>query len=199
MLSERPQEDDAVMPNPISTLHAAKSTSEEASGEAASQDSMADTEAGETKDEFDLEVDELLDADGDKPMIEVDPLDEPAESRSEASADHEASPFSDETEEASDGTSKGRLGLIAVVLAALLIGSFAINMKQSRDVQALETKNQEFEQALTSAIERIDAEAARATSAEAALDRVDTAVDVVNERVLGLQEALDGLREATVR
>ena len=35
--------------------------------------------------------------------------------------------------------------------------------------------------------------------AEAALDRVDSAVDVVNERVLGLQEALDGLREATVR
>ena len=187
------------MANPIPTLHAAKSTSENSTGDAANEGSTSDIESGETSNEFDLEVDELVDSDGNKPMIEVDPIDETGEMLSEASADHEASPYSDETEEASEGTSKGRLGLIAVVLAALLIGSFAINMKQSRAVQALETKNQEFQQALTAAIDRIDVEAARATSAEAALDRVDIAVDVVNERVLGLQEALDGLREATVR
>jgi hypothetical protein len=91
------------------------------------------------------------------------------------------------------------VGLLALVLGALLLISVAINLKQSRDVANLETRSQEYQQALAAAVERIDSEAARADGAEQALDRVDLAVDVVNERVLGLQEALDQLREATVR
>lgn len=79
------------------------------------------------------------------------------------------------------------------------MGSVAVNLKQSRDVAALATQSAEFEQALGAAIERLDVETSRANGAEAALGRVDTAVDLVNERVMGLQEALDGLREATVR
>ncbi len=89
--------------------------------------------------------------------------------------------------------------LLALALGALLLFSVAINLKQSRDVAQLEARSGEYQQALAAAVERIDAEAARADGAEAALDRVDLAVDVVNERVLGLQAALDQLREATVR
>ena len=74
-----------------------------------------------------------------------------------------------------------------------------VNLKQSGDVGRLEAERAELQQAVDAAVERIDSETLRANGAEAALDRVDSAVDVVNERVLGLQEALDGLREATVR
>lgn len=81
----------------------------------------------------------------------------------------------------------------------ILVGSIAINLKQSRDVASLEGQNAEIEQALSAAVERIDIETARANGAEAALERVDSAVDVVSERVRGLQDALEGLREATLR
>lgn len=93
----------------------------------------------------------------------------------------------------------GRSGLTILVLVGLLLGSIAINLKQSRDVSTLEARSSEYQQALAAAVERIDSETARADGAEAALDRVDGAVDLVNERVLDLQQALDGLREATVR
>ena len=131
----------------------------------------------------------------DRPELEIDDLDAAAETVLEI----------DEPEAEADATtgdsteSKGRSGLVLLVLAGLLLGSIAINLKQSRDVANLESRSSEYEQALAAAVERIDSETARADGAEAALDRVDSAVDLVNERVLGLQEALDGLREATVR
>ena len=102
-------------------------------------------------------------------------------------------------EEAPEKKRSGRMGLLALVLAGLLLVSVAINLKQSGDVGRLEAERAELQQAVDAAVERIDSETLRANGAEAALDRVDRAVDVVNERVLGLQEALDGLREATVR
>ena len=116
----------------------------------------------------------------------------------EADTEDAASQDADESEASAD-ESKGRMGLIALVLAVLLLGSIAINLKQSGDVASLELKSAESEQALGAAIERIDLESSRANGAEAALNRVDVAVDIVNERALGLQEALDQLREATVR
>ena len=129
-----------------------------------------------------LEVDDLG---ATEPVLEVD---EP-----ESSQEAAAPSTSDDTE------SKGRSGLILLILAGLLLGSVAINLKRSRDVANLEARSSEYQQALAAAVERIDSETARADGAEAALDRVDSAVDLVNERVLGLQEALDGLRDATVR
>ena len=104
-----------------------------------------------------------------------------------------------DAEQAPEKKRSGGMGLLALVLAGLLLVSVAINLKQSGDVGRLETERAELQQAVDAAVERIDSETLRANGAEAALDRVDRAVDVVNERVLGLQEALDGLREATVR
>ncbi len=160
-----------------------------------SDDSLSPDEA--RTDEPVLEVDELTDADGEPPALEVDADDlSRSEARSEASSEDSDDTAGEQTEEED---SKRGAGFIALVLAALLVGSVAINLKQSRDVSVLETRSQEYEQALAAAVERIDSETTRAQSAEAALDRVDSAVDVVNERVLGLQQALDGLREATIR
>ena len=107
----------------------------------------------------------------------------------------------DATDAADEAPSEKRTGtsLIALVLAGLLLGSIALNLNQSRQVSNLEARSGEYQQALAAAVDRIDSEASRADGAEAALTRVDVAVDVVNERVLGLQEALDGLRDATVR
>lgn len=132
---------------------------------------------------------------GDRPELEVDPLDPALPPMLEVDGENEAS----EDQESDASESGGWSGLIVLVLAGLLLGSVAINLKQSRDIAGLESRSSEYEQALAAAVERIDGEASRADSAEAALDRVDSAVDVVNERVVGLQEALDGLREATVR
>ena len=120
----------------------------------------------------------------DRPALEVDDLDTASET---------------ETAGKDDKPSRSDSGLLILVLAGLLLGSAAINLKQSRDVANLEARSSEYEQALAAAVERIDSETARADRAEAALDRVDSAVDLVNERVLGLQDALDGLREATLR
>ena len=128
----------------------------------------------------------------DRPELEVDDLDTAAATELEVD-EPEFADGPDSTEK------KGRSGLVLLVLAGLLLGSIAINLKQSRDVANLEARSSEYEQALAAAVERIDSETARADGAEAALDRVDGAVDLVNERVLGLQEALDGLREATLR
>ena len=140
----------------------------------------------------------------DRPELEVDDLDAAAETTLEVddSDADEAAPTdlsAAETPGEEEKSSRGGSGLILIVLAGLLLGSVAINLKQSRDVATLEARSSEYEQALAAAVERIDSESARADGAEAALDRVDSAVDVVNERVLGLQEALDGLREATIR
>lgn len=143
--------------------------------------------------EPELEVDEILEDDLEKPLTEVEASDS---SEAGSEADSAESQTSEETESAE--SSRG-WGLVALILAALLVGSVAINLKQSRDVAALEEQSAEFEQALDAAVERIDVETSRADGAESALGRVDGAVDLVNERVLGLQEALDGLREATVR
>jgi len=144
--------------------------------------------------------------DEDRPELEVDDLDTASETELEVDApedapDTEASEAGTETETPGkdEKPSRGGSGLLILVLAGLLLGSVAINLKQSRDVANLEARSSEYEQALAAAVERIDSETARADGAEAALDRVDSAVDLVNERVLGLQEALDGLREATLR
>lgn len=142
--------------------------------------------------------------DEDRPELEVDDLDIASETELEVDApedapERETSPAETETAGKDDKPSRGGSGLLILVLAGLLLGSVAINLKQSRDVAHLEARSSEYEQALAAAVERIDSETARADGAEAALDRVDSAVDLVNERVLGLQEALDGLREATLR
>jgi hypothetical protein len=142
--------------------------------------------------EPELEVDEILEDELEKPLTEVE-----ASDTSDTGAADEAE--SQSTEESESAERSRGWGVVALILAALLVGSVAINLKQSRDVAALEEKSAEFEQALDAAVARIDAETSRADGAESALERVDSAVDLVNERVLGLQEALDGLREATVR
>ena len=120
--------------------------------------------------------------------LEVDAQDE-----NTATASADASTGSEESK------SPARTGLVILILAGLLLGSIAINLKQSRDVAGLESRSTEYQQALAAAVERIDSETSRADGAEAALGRVDSAVDLVNERVVGLQEALNGLREATLR
>ena len=140
----------------------------------------------------------------DRPELEVDDLDIASETELEVDAPEDApkrktSPAEIETADKDDKPSRGGSGLLILVLTGLLLGSVAINLKQSRDVANLEARSSEYEQALAAAVERIDSETARADRAEAALDRVDSAVDLVNERVLGLQDALDGLREATLR
>jgi hypothetical protein len=96
-------------------------------------------------------------------------------------------------------TEKSGRGLIVLALAALLLGSVAINLKQSRDLSVLETRSQEYQQALAAAVERIDTETARAEGAEAALSRVDDAVALVNQQMVGLGQALEQLRRSTQR
>lgn len=171
------------MPNPISTLPNPK--------------------ADRTDPE--LEVDELLGDDASATRLDTDPIESDDDLEVvRLSTGFGADPTRDgiDTEDSAappKQESKARYGLIALVLGVFLLGSFAINLKQSRDVASLEIQNAEFEQALGAAVARIDSETARANGAEAALGRVDNAVDVVNERILGLQEALDGLRAATTR
>ena len=131
-------------------------------------------------------------------------LESAAESSVEETTAAEASSLAEEANDASEEAPapKGKKtgsSLLALVLAGLLLGSVAINLKQSREVSNLESRSGEYQQALAAAVDRIDSESARADGAEDALGRVDSAVDVVNERVLGLQEALEQLREATVR
>ena len=160
--------------------------------------------------EPELEVDELLDENPPASLTEFDAPDQKEDETAEApQADDEgAGAFADTDSESSTAfpaeptpakERSSRMGLVALVLAGLLLVSVAINLRQSGTVSQLDAERAELQQALDAAIGRIDAETARANGAEAALDRVDRAVDVVNERVLGLQEALDGLREATVR
>ncbi|MEZ4353716.1 MAG: hypothetical protein R3F16_08635 [Myxococcota bacterium] len=98
-----------------------------------------------------------------------------------------------------DSASQGgsRTGVLLVVLAVLLLGSLALNLKQTRAVGALERKSEEFQTALTTAVERIDQETARADAAESRLRGITGAVDTVNDRIASLQEALDALRAAT--
>ncbi|MBJ20661.1 MAG: hypothetical protein CL933_14735 [Deltaproteobacteria bacterium] len=181
------------MSNPISTLPEDESKSE--------------------RHEPGLEVDEIIDGDTSVPLLEFDAIEPDFEPSQDPSADlstdatmdgHEAFGATDEvgTQDSvtpSADASRRRSGPVALLLAALLLGSVVINLKQSRDVATLEMQSAEFERALSDAIERVEIETARADGAEAALERVDGAVDVVNSRVLGLQEALDGLREATLR
>jgi len=138
-------------------------------------------------------------------VAEIDSTETPIEvdEESAVSADtaetEDTETAAEEVEPNEERDSRGRTGIVILILAGLLLGSVAINLKQSRDVSKAEARSSEYQQALAAAVERIDAETVRADGAEAALDRVDSAVDVVNERVLGLQEALEGLREATVR
>jgi len=150
-------------------------------------DLVTDLSADLSADGPELETDE--DGDADKDLIEVG-------ADATGAADEAASTDAEKVE---PKASKSGRSMLALVLGVLLLVSVAVNLKQSRDIANLDARSQEYQQALGAAVERIDSESARAEGAEAALDRVDSAVDVVNERVLGLQEALDQLREATVR
>lgn len=102
-------------------------------------------------------------------------------------------------DEAGEDTSGGSWGLVALLLGLLLAGSVAMNLKQANTMTGLNAKSQEFELALTAAVERIDQEAARADVAESTLDGIGGAVETVNDRVASLTAALDELRAATAR
>ncbi len=163
---------------------------------------LPNPEASPHEEDANLEVGEMLDEDVSEPLLEIDPIrshdNDPAVERAiEDDASESGDPVATPHSTIAETTRRG--GLIALILAVILVGSIAINLKQSRDVASLEGQNAEIEQALSAAVERIDIETARANGAEAALERVDSAVDVVSERVRGLQDALEGLREATLR
>ncbi len=160
------------MSNPISKIHPERTQQDE-------------LEVG-----VDATAEEELSAGTSSPIEDATPIEQAPDPSEPAVAD---------AAEQTEWSSRGGFGLATVVLAALLLASVAVNLKQSRDVAALEQKSAEAEQALDAAVARIDAETFRANNAEAALDRVDSAVDVVNEQLVGLQEAIAGLREATVR
>jgi hypothetical protein len=91
------------------------------------------------------------------------------------------------------------MGLLALVLGLLLASSVAFNLKQSRTITTLADTNEQFEMALTAAVDRIDVETVRAESAETTLGGIGGAVDTVNERVVSLMEALTALSEATAK
>lgn len=176
------------MSNPISSLPNRND---------AAIDAASDADTTETSDTSDAVRAELEAVRGESsPELEVDPI---GDETPTLETDENGSVADDTPAAAPEKKSRGGSGLLLLVLAGLLLGSVAINLKQSRDNSTLEARSQEYQQALAAAVERIDDETARADSAESALDRVDSAVDVVNERVVGLQEALDALRTATVR
>ena len=95
----------------------------------------------------------------DRPELEVDDLDIASETELEVDAPEDAperktSPAEIETADEDDKPSRGGSGLLILVLTGLLLGSVAINLKQSRDVANLEARSSEYEQALAAAVER---------------------------------------------
>jgi hypothetical protein len=93
---------------------------------------------------------------------------------------------------------KGRsMGGLAILLAVLLLGSIALNVRQATVTETLSVENQRFSFALNEAVATLDQETARANSAESALGGITGAVDNVNNRIEALQQALGELRAAT--
>lgn len=143
-----------------------------------------------------LEIDGPIDASSPPPLLEVDSEDDANPvSGSPSSTQTKGAPAADT--QAAPQKSRSGMGLLALVLGLLLAGSIAFNLKQSRDLATLADTNNQFEMALTAAVDRIDVETGRADSAEATLGGIDGAVDTVNERVAALLEALTALSEAT--
>jgi len=111
----------------------------------------------------------------------------------------EADTSLDETETTQDepvesGKGSGRL---ALVLTVLLLASVAINLLQWRAQTRVVALADDYEVALTMAVEKLDEQTVRALSAEGTLSNVDTAMDSVRDRIAGLQEALAELATAT--
>ena len=146
-----------------------------------------------------LEIDGPIDPSSAAPKLEVDPKDAAAKTSGKpASVSGGASVG--KTEKAPT-PKKGRsgMGLLALLLGLLLAGSVAFNLKQSREIATLADTTEQFEMALTAAVDRIDVETVRAANAEARLGGIGGAVDTVNERVASLLEALAVLSEATAK
>ncbi|MFK7898623.1 MAG: hypothetical protein AB8G23_22510 [Myxococcota bacterium] len=183
------------MSNPISNV---TSISKSAGAKSSPQDTESAPE---------LEVDPSFSADANAPApsLEVDPEDAaPLDAQagdSGSSADASASNSGSTSAPAPAPTAQKQSGGkgLAIFLGLLLAGSVAFNVKQSRDLAVLNSTNEQFELALTAAVDRIDVETIRAESAEATLGGIDGAVQTVNERVEGLLEALTALSEATAK
>ena len=94
------------------------------------------------------------------------------------------------------GKSSRRLTLILLVL---LLGSVAFNVWQWQERSALNARSDEFEIALTQAVEKLDQQTVRALDAEGTLSSVDDAMGNVRVRILELQQALDELAGAATR
>ncbi len=172
------------MPNPISNVTSIPSASKAA-------------ENAEQAPE--LEIDGPIDPSSPPPLLEVDSNEDSAT----ASLAPSPTPSSEGGSAANTAATpkKGRsgMGLLALVLGLLLVGSVAFNLKQSRDIATLADTNEQFEMALTAAVDRIDLETVRAESAESALGGIGGAVDTVNQRVAALLEALTALGEAAAK
>ncbi len=95
--------------------------------------------------------------------------------------------------------SSGKMGLLALILGLLLLGSIAINLQQARVTAALNAENYRFDVALNEAVATLDQETARANDAETTLSDVGQAVETVNERIESLREALGDLQSVTSR
>jgi hypothetical protein len=94
-----------------------------------------------------------------------------------------------------DGGSRG----LTVLLLILLLASLAFNGLQWRAQSRLSALSNEFEIALTQAVEKLDEQTLRALAAEGTLSNVDGAMNQVRVRIAGLQDALDELAAATER
>lgn len=132
--------------------------------------------------EPELEVDENFEADPDQAILELDPIEEPIE-----------------TQRSEEKKGSGRMGIVALVLGVLLVGSIAINLQQAKITGALHLENERYSIALNEAVATLDQETGRANAAESTLTDVGGAVDTVNDRIESLQQALGELRIITVR
>jgi hypothetical protein len=91
------------------------------------------------------------------------------------------------------GRSRSGSRRLTLALLVLLVGSIAVNAWQWRQRSALETRSNEFEIALTQAVEKLDEQTVRARDAEGVLSDVDDAMGNVRARIRELQQALDEL------
>jgi hypothetical protein len=101
-----------------------------------------------------------------------------------------------ETPQEAPSRSSAGSGRLALVLTVLLLASLAVNFLQWRAQSRVTALADDYEIALTQAVEKLDEQTVRALSAEGTLSNVDTAMEAVRDRIAGLQNALDELAAA---
>ena len=179
------------MPTPISekptdTPDETRTTADETSGPAEVSTLGSATPERLLEEVAPLEVD---DSDLDADLDTAEELDLEAEATAARSSD------ADRPQESAPGSGRGS-GRLTLALTILLMLSIAVNLLQWRAQDRTEALADDYEVALTQAVEKLDEQTVRALTAEDTLSDVDSAMGKVRNRIAGLQEALEELATA---